>query len=355
MNFLKSLYTSSPSINIKLESNNHNYFKYITKENKILSYPTYYDKDEIFGIIKLILNNNKLIIIESMNIYLFGILQNQNSNISEKIFEDSIQISSPDQPQSIINEITDFKFSFKPKNKPYETYFGESIQIKYFLKVIADIKREQDLSEKLESQIEICCLKPATKKICDEYYLDKKNNKELEINIGVENVIHVNIKLLKTRYCLDDVVIGKIKIVKNELNLNNIFLEIKREEKINIGDTNLANIQDLAKYELVEGYPEEGDEMCFRYYLSGVKNLTPSYYNDNEKEKKFEVRYFLSFEFNDNKGYQFFKNVEIIIYRMNLNNLISPNENKDKDKDKDKNKNKNAEIFMSIKNQLNSK
>jgi len=55
------------------------------------------------------------------------------------------------------------------------------------------------------------------------------------------------------------------------------------------------------------------------------------------------------------KDINFFKNVEIIIYRMNLNNLISPNENKDKDKDKDKNKNKNSEIFMSIKNQLNSK
>ena len=96
----------------------------------------------------------------------------------------------------------------------------------------------------------------------------------------------------------------------------------------------------FARYELVEGYPELWDEIHFRYYLNGVKNLTPSYKNENsndnsDKEKKFEVRYFLTFEFNDNKGYQFFKHIEIMIYRMNLNNLnlqIDKKENKDKEK-----------------------
>ena len=187
-------------------------------------------------------------------------------------------------------------------------------------------------------------MKPIAKNICEDYFLNKNNNKEISINIGIENLIHVKINLLKTKYCLDDEIIGRISIVKSERTLNNIFLEIKREEKINIENLNLAFCQDLEKFELMEGIPEEGDEICFRYYLNGVKNLSPSYYNIDEKEKKFEVRYFLAFEFNDDQGYQFFKNVEIEIYRMNLNNLIVDN-----------NKENNKKTFISIKNKLNDK
>lgn len=348
MYYLKSFYTSSPFISIKLDKNNHNFFQYISNDNKILSFPTYYDKDKINGNIELKLNNNKSILLESLTLSLIGLLQNKNGEISEKIFEDQIQIIDGNNSQNIINEITNFKFCFEPKSKPYETYISNFISIKYFLISIANIKINDNMS-KLENKIDICCLKPAPKQIIDEYYLNKDNNKSLNINIGVENVIHVNIKLLKTNYCLDDIIMGKIKIVKSELTLNSIFLEIKREEKINIGNTNLANCQEMGKYELIEGYPEEGDEFYFRYYLNGVKNLTPSYNNKDEKDKIFEVRYFLTFEFNDNTGYQFFKNIEIGIYRMNLNNTNI------KYDIKEKNDKINEDKFISIKNLLENK
>jgi len=343
MNYLKSLYESSPSVSIKLGTNNNKCFNYISKENKIISYPTYYDDDIISGIIELKLNSNKSTIIDSINILLIGILQNKN-NVSEKIYEEILPILEGYNPQALINEITNFNFCFKKSVKPYESYLGESIQIKYYLKVIANIKKEDISTETIENQLEICCLKPIAKNICEDYFLNKNNNKEISINIGIENLIHVKINLLKTKYCLDDEIIGRISIVKSERTLNNIFLEIKREEKINIENLNLAFCQDLEKFELMEGIPEEGDEICFRYYLNGVKNLSPSYYNIDEKEKKFEVRYFLAFEFNDDQGYQFFKNVEIEIYRMNLNNLIVDN-----------NKENNKKTFISIKNKLNDK
>ena len=353
MNYLKSFYTSSPSISIKLDKNNHNYFQYISKDNIIYSLPTYFDNDKISGEIELNLNNNKSIILDSLTIYLIGILQNQNSKISDIIFQENLQILGHENPQNIISKITKYNFSFKPKNKPYETYMGNSTQIKYFINAIANINMDDNFS-KIEKKIEICCLKPASKKVCDDYYLNKDLNKSLNVNIGIENVIHVNIKLLKTKYCLDDVIVGKMKIVKSELQLTGIFLEIKREEKINVGNTNLANCEDLARYELVEGYPESGDEIHFRYYLNGVKNLTPSYKNENnnddrDKENKLEVRYFLAFEFNDNKGYQFFKNIEITIYRMNLNNLNLKDDKKESKENNDEGK------FISIKKELKSK
>ena len=350
MNYLKSFYSSSPSLIIKLKRNKHNFYQYISKDNKVFSYPTYFDNDKISGEIELNLNNNKSIIINSLSIYLIGILHNEKLNLSETIFQDIIEIIDQNNPINIINKITNFNFCFQPKNKPYETYLGNYTQITYYLNVIGNMIIDDNVS-KIEKKLEICCLKPTPKKICDEFYLNKDNNKNKNINIGIENVIHVNINLLKSNYFMDDVIVGKIKIIKSELQLNGIFLEIKKEEKINFEKNNFTNSETMARYELVEGFPETGDEIYFRYYLSGVKNLTPSYNNNdnNDKDKKniFEVRYFLAFEFNDDTGYQFFKNIEITIYRMNLNNIISKNDSNEK-KDEENEKEK----FISVKNQL---
>ena len=141
---------------------------------------------------------------------------------------------------------------------------------------------------------------------------------------------------------------GKIKIVKSELKLNGIFLEIKKEEKIYLENKESVNTENMARYELAEGFPEEGDEIYFRYYLTGVKNLTPSYKNNNDEKNKFEVKYFLTFEFNDDTGYQFFKNIEITIYRMNLTNILPKGEDKNE-------KENTGEKFISIKSQLKNK
>lgn len=221
MNYLKSLYESSPSVSIKLEPNNCKCFKYISKDNKIISYPTYYDNDKISGLIELKLNSNKSTIIDSIKILLIGIIQNKN--ISEKIYEEILPILEANSSQTLINEITNFNFCFKQSFKPYESYFGECIQIKYYLKVIVNTKKEDFSTETIENHLEICCLKPISKNICEDYFLNKNNNKEININIGIENVIHVKINLLKSKYCLDDEIIGKITIVKSETTLNNIF------------------------------------------------------------------------------------------------------------------------------------
>ena len=334
MNYLKSLYTSLPSISINLKPNNHNPFKFYSSKNKIIELPTFFDPDPISGTIQLKLNNIINLIHQGITLYFYGELTSTTyPNLSNKIFEDSIEIIPGNKSYSITNEITNFNFEFKPKKKPYETYFGKTIKINYFLKVV--LKNANNTPPTIENSIEICCLKPSTKKFCEENYF--KNNKEVNINIGVENVIHVNIKLLKSKFFLDDVIVGKIKIVKSKIQLINVILSIKKKEIINMENSNISSEEIIARYELVEGFPEEGDESFFRYQLKSIKNLSPSY----ENNEKFSVQYFLGFEFYDNNEYQFFKNVDVEIYRMNLIDL-------DNNETKEKRENKN--IFKSVSN-----
>ena len=334
MNYLKSLYTSLPSISINIKPSKHKSFKFYSNNNKITEYPTFFDPDPISGTIQLKLNNTNNLTHQGITIFLYGQLTSTTyPKLSNQIFEDSIEIIPGNKSYIITNEITNFDFEFKPKIKPYETYIGKTIEINYFLKVV--LKTITNTPPTIENILEICCLKPSTKKFCEENYFDNKNNKDVNINIGVENLIHVNIKLLKSKYFLDDVIAGKIKIVKSKIQLINVILSIKKREIINIGNTNASNEETIARYELVEGFPEEGDKSFFRYQLKSIKNLSPSYNNE-----KFSVQYFLGFEFYDNNDYQFFKNVEIEVYRMNLANL-------DNSENKEEIENKNT--FKSIK------
>ena len=322
MEYLKFFYSSPPSIEINLKSNGHKSYKYITKDNKIIEYPTFYDNDEISGNIILKLNNTKSLIYEYVSINICGILtiDSQNSKIKTEIYKECQELTGKKSPNIITNEITNFSFNFTPKIKPYETYIGNLLQIRYYINAI--IKTNNTNSPPLiEKQIEIVCLKLPKKEICDKIYLKEKNKEKKEINIGVENVIHVRINLLKTKFFLDDVIIGKIKIIKSEIELNSIFLTIKREEKYyQLDDIKVKN-EDLSNYEIAEGFIEQGDELCFKYFLKNIKNLTPSYDYKNDNNNKISVKYYLCFCFNDDQGYQFFKHIEIDIYRMNISDI----------------------------------
>ena len=328
MEYFKFLYSSPPSLIINLTSNGHKSYKYITKENNINEYPTFYDNDEISGNIELKLNNNKSLIYEYISINLYGILtiNSSKTKLSTEIYKESQELSTKKTPDIITNEISKFSFVFSPHIKPYETYIGTLYQIRYYIKAV--IKTSNTNTPPLiEDKIEIACLKPVKKILCDEIYL---NQNIKEINIGVENVIHVKINLMKTKFFLDDVIVGKIKIVKSEIELNSIKLVIKKEEKFFQLNDILVHNEDLSKYEIAEGFIEQGDELYFKYYLKNIKNLTPNYdYKDENDKNKMNVKYFLCFCFNDEQGYEFFKHIEIDIYRMNISDMDIKEKNKD--------------------------
>jgi vacuolar protein sorting-associated protein 26 len=55
------------------------------------------------------------------------------------------------------------------------------------------------------------------------------------------------------------------------------------------------------------------EEIPIRMYLAGIKNLTPTMNNINNK---FSVKYFLNLIMTDDQGRKYFKQNEIILYRL---------------------------------------
>ena len=68
----------------------------------------------------------------------------------------------------------------------------------------------------------------------------------------------------------------------------------------------------LAKFEVMDGCPDQGDTIPFRMSMSGVKNLTPSY---KSIHNRLFVRHWFTVTIFDNTGHRYFKQAEITFYR----------------------------------------
>ena len=318
MEYLRSFYQTPPSLKINIKTSSHKPFKYPNINKQLIEYPTFYSSDNIKGDFIIELNQNKFLEHEGIKVNLIGIIENiKNPSTSTKFYDEFLTICSADK---INNEITKFEFNFPPKEKPYESYFGSSVKVRYYICV-----NVLSLPKNLCNQIEIVILNPLSR----ELFL-KEENSPLKIEIGVENLIHVIFEVNKTNYYLRDVVIGKVKFLECNLDIKYMVIQVIRKENLNFLNTLSNETTLMSTFQLMDGTPEIGIEIPIRFYLSGIRSLTPSFINIDDK---FSVQYFLSIEFEDRDDRTFFKKVEIKLVRlnnMNRNEFIITKKNKNK-------------------------
>lgn len=304
MDYIKSFYTSPPTIHIIIDASNRKTFKYPNKLNKLIEYPTFYNKDLIKGKLIIELNKNKNLEHQGIIITLIGIIENiRDSSLSSKFYDESITLTPPSK---LNNEITQLDFTF-PSNaaKKYETYFGNTIRVHYYL--YACIKASPKV---YHTQSEIVILNPYQRVL-----FDQEDNPPLKLEIGIENLIHVVLEIQKSNYHLRDVIIGKVVFVDVNIKLINMEVQIIRKENVNCSNNNVnSECTVMARYVVMDGTPKKGSVVPIRYYLNGIRCLTPSFVN---VDNKFSVQYYLHVEFLDCEERRFFKRMEIKLMRLN--------------------------------------
>ena len=304
MELLKSFYSyTPPTIKIIVESSTHKPFKYPDQTGKLIEYPTFFSNDTIKGKIIIELNKNKNVEHQGIKINLIGIIENiKDPSTSTKFYDDNLLLSPPDK---INNEITQLDFSFPGnKQKEYETYLGSSVKVRYYL--CATI---MSMPKQLCNQFEIVILKPYSREA-----FAKEENLPLKLEIGVEKIIHVIFEVERSNYFLRDVIVGKVTFVEVNLPIRFMEIQIVRKENLNFASAFSSETTIMSKYQLMDGTPTNDSSIPFRYYLNGVRALTPSHVN---VDNKFSVQYFLHLEFVDFEDRRFFKRMEINIKRLN--------------------------------------
>ena len=315
--FLESNNTGNILINILVEDTYHPNTIMSNAYGNKLECPTFYGLEPIKGTIQIILNNSQRINHDGIKIELIGqidihINDNETENLlnnSNNQFNRFLSLTNNISKQGILNkEVNLFNFEFKGVEKQYDSYRGKKFSIKYFLLVTINTGLSSITKEK-----EICIFN-CDKNLKKINKLFKKENKNdiIKVEIGVENLLHVCFELDRKNYHLKDVISGKVSFKKINLELENMSLKIIKIESL-FGKE--GEIETLGIYEIMDGSPSSTEDIIyFKMYLKGYNNLSQTI--KNEMNNNINVSYYISLEICDTENRNFFKKIEINLFRL---------------------------------------
>ena len=375
--FYDSNYSERADIEILLEDTFHPNTIMTNIYGNKLECPTFYGSEPIKGSVQISLNNNSSRLNHSgIKIELIGEIdihanenEEENNNINNNQFNRFLSLTNNLSSQGVLNRDNNiYDFEFKSIEKQYDSYRGKKFSIKYLLLVTI----ETGLSS-IKKEKEICIFNcDKNLKRINELFINDKN--KIKVEIGVESLLHVCFELDRKNYHLKDTITGKVSFKKINLELENMSLRIIKIESL-FGKE--GEIEPLGLYEIMEGSPTSTEDIIyFKMYLKGFNNISQTI--KNEMNNNIRVSYYLCLEICDSENRNFFKKIEINLFRLpeeyynklrqnilegKLNNNIYEINDVTKDKKninnkmnkKQENKNKKSKIknlFANIKNPL---
>lgn len=198
-------------------------------------------------------------------------------------------------------ELTDNKsytFDFSNIDKIHETYSGNNVRLRYFLR--AKIARQYggSISKSLDFAVQNVVAAP------------EQNNK-IRMEVGIEDCLHIEFEYQRSKYNLKDVVIGKIYFLLVRIKIKHMELVLIRRESTGSGATAYNESENIARYEIMDGAPVRGEIIPIRLYLAPYR-ATPTMRNVHNK---FSVRYYLNLVLIDEEDRRYFKQQEIQLWR----------------------------------------
>jgi len=364
-----SNYSENISINILFEDTFHPNTILTNIYGTKLECPTFYGSEAIKGSVQININNNSSKIQhQGIKIELIGeidihINEENNLNNNNNQFNRFLSLTNNLSTSGILNrENNIYDFEFKSVEKQYDSYKGKKFSIKYLLLVTVDLGFDSIIKKEKE-----ICIFNCDKNLKRINQLFINDNNKIRVEIGVENLLHVCFELDRKNYHLKDIITGKICFKKINLELENMSLRIIKIESL-FGKE--GDIEPLGLYEIMEGSPSSTEDIIyFKMYLKGFNNLSQTI--KNEMNNNINVSYYLSLEICDSENRNFFKKIEINLFRLpeeyynkirqnilegknNNNNIYEINDinNNININNKKNKKNKIKNIFSNIKNPL---
>lgn len=118
----------------------------------------------------------------------------------------------------ILDATQTFNFSFDNMDKPYESYIGLNAQVRYYLKVTISSHYGMNTVAK-EEDIWIQNLGEAP-----------PVNSSIKMEVGIEQCLHIEFEYDKSKYHLNDVVIGKVYFLLVRIKIKSMELAIIKRE-----------------------------------------------------------------------------------------------------------------------------
>jgi vacuolar protein sorting-associated protein 26 len=133
----------------------------------------------------------------------------------------------------------------------------------------------------------------------------------LQMEVGIEDCLHIEFEYEKGAYGLHDVVLGQIYFLLVRIRLKHMELEIRRREIVGVGAAARSEAETVAKYEIMDGAPAKGEVIPIRLDLSPY-DLSPTF---GDVHNRFSVRYMLNLVLVDEEDRRYFKQQEVQLFR----------------------------------------
>ncbi|KAL0277793.1 UNVERIFIED_CONTAM: hypothetical protein PYX00_004955 [Menopon gallinae] len=196
-----------------------------------------------------------------------------------------------------LTQNTSYSFEFLNVEKPYESYTGSNVRLRYFLRVTV-VRRLSDIVKELELVVHTLSSYP-------------EMNNALKMEVGIEDCLHIEFEYNKAKYHLKDVIVGKIYFLLVRIKIKHMEIAIIKKETTGSAPHVFTENDTIARYEIMDGAPVRGESIPIRVFLAGY-DLTPTMRDIN---KKFSTRYYLNLVLMDEEDRRYFKQQEITLWR----------------------------------------
>uniref|UniRef100_A0A8D0UBS8 VPS26 retromer complex component B n=2 Tax=Sus scrofa TaxID=9823 RepID=A0A8D0UBS8_PIG len=190
-----------------------------------------------------------------------------------------------------------FDFEFTHVEKPYESYTGQNVKLRYFLRATIS-RRLNDVVKEMDIVVHTLSTYPEL-------------NSSIKMEVGIEDCLHIEFEYNKSKYHLKDVIVGKIYFLLVRIKIKHMEIDIIKRETTGTGPNVYHENDTIAKYEIMDGAPVRGESIPIRLFLAGYE-LTPTMRDIN---KKFSVRYYLNLVLIDEEERRYFKQQEVVLWR----------------------------------------
>jgi len=194
-----------------------------------------------------------------------------------------------------------YPFEFANVEKSFETYSGTNVRLRYFLRVKITRQYNSNIQKVVDFAVQNLGTEPEI-------------NTSIKMEVGIEDCLHIEFEYNKSKYHLQDVVIGKIYFLLVRIKIKHMEIVIIKRESTGSGPNTYNESENISKFEIMDGAPVRGESIPIRAFLSPYE-LTPTFKNVHNK---FSVKYYLNLVLVDEEDRRYFKQQEITMWRKEL-------------------------------------
>jgi len=299
-----SFFGFGASADIKIEFRNQDKLQKVGVKNENGEVEDLYlftGTDDICGSVSVDIPKNKKIEHIGMKIELIGLIEYLYDRGSPYEFTSLVrELEAPGD----LSESKKYPFEFQNVEKQYETYSGNNVRLRYFLRVKVTRNYASNIVHTQDFAVQNVGTEPEI-------------NNSIKMEVGIEDCLHIEFEYNKSKYHLQDVVIGKIYFLLVRIKIKHMEVVIIKRESTGSGPNQYNESENISKFEIMDGAPVRAESIPIRLFLSPY-DLTPTFKNVHNR---FSVKYYLNLVLVDEEDRRYFKQQEIQLWRKTLRSV----------------------------------